>query len=455
MRIFSTLSGRKEELTPADGKTVRLYVCGITPYAPAHVGHAMSYLLFDAFRRHLEFRGYDVVYVQNFTDIDDKIIDRASRTQVSAADLAQGHIDEFFEEMRALNVKPATIYPRATEEIDGMVDLVQGLIDKDYAYPSGGDVYFRVRKADDYGRLSHRTLEGMRAGARVEANSLKDDPLDFALWKAAKEGEPSWPSPWGPGRPGWHIECSAMALRHLGETVDIHGGGQDLIFPHHENEIAQSQSYTGRKPFVRIWMHNGLLQLGEEKMSKSLGNLVTIREALEDYSADALRLFVLSSYYRSPLKFSGASVEAAERGMQRLRNAIGLESGGSDSPVDAAPYRQRFIDAMEDDFNSPQAVAALFDLAREVNRSAEEGRATADAQETLRELSETLGFRLDEPDLSASSDIGPFVELLIQTRTDLRKAKQFELADQLRDRLAELGVSLEDGPEGTRWHMRR
>ena len=374
---------------------------------------------------------------------------------MSAADLAQGHIDEFFEEMRALNVKPATIYPRATEEIDSMIELVQGLIDKDYAYPSGGDVYFRVRKADDYGRLSHRTLDGMRAGARVEPSSLKDDPLDFALWKAAKEGEPSWPSPWGPGRPGWHIECSAMALRHLGETVDIHGGGQDLIFPHHENEIAQSQSYTGRKPFVRIWMHNGLLQLGEEKMSKSLGNLVTIREALEDYSADALRLFVLSSYYRSPLKFSGASVEAAERGMQRLRNAIGLESRCSDSPVDAAPYRQRFIDAMEDDFNSPQAVAALFDLAREVNRGAEEGRATADAQGTLRELSETLGFRLDEPDLSASSDIGPFVELLIQTRTDLRKAKQFELADQLRDRLAELGVSLEDGPEGTRWRMRR
>jgi cysteinyl-tRNA synthetase len=455
MRIFNTLSGRKEELAPADGKTVRFYVCGITPYAPAHVGHAMSFFLFDALRRYLEFRGYDVIFVQNFTDIDDKIIDRASRTQVSAADLAQEHIDEFFAEMRALNVKPATIYPRATEEIDGMIEIVQGLIDKDYAYPSSGDVYFRVRKVDDYGSLSHRTLEGMRAGSRVEANSLKDDPLDFALWKAAKDGEPSWPSPWGPGRPGWHIECSAMSLRHLGETVDIHGGGQDLIFPHHENEIAQSESYTGHKPFVRIWMHNGLLQLDEEKMSKSLGNLVTIREALDDYSADALRLFVLSSYYRSPLKFSGASVEAAERGMQRLRNAVALESKGSGNPVDAAPYHQRFIDAMEDDFNSPQAVATLFDLAREVNRGAEGGRATADAQGTLRELSETLGFRLDEPGLSVSSDIGPFVELLIQTRADLRKAKQFDLADQLRDRLAELGVSLEDGPEGTRWHMRR
>jgi cysteinyl-tRNA synthetase len=455
MRIFSTLSGRKEELAPEDGKTVRIYVCGITPYAAAHVGHAMSYLLFDAFRRYLESRGYDVIYVQNFTDIDDKIIDRAARTEVAAEDLARQHIEEFFAEMRALNIKPATIYPRATEEIDGMIELVQGLVDKGFAYSSNGDVYFRVRKAENYGRLSNRTLDGMRAGARIEPNSQKDDPLDFALWKAAKEGEPSWPSPWGPGRPGWHIECSAMSLRHLGETVDIHGGGQDLIFPHHENEIAQSESYTGHKPFVRIWMHNGLLQLGEEKMSKSLGNLITIREALDDYSADALRLFVLSSYYRNPLKFSGGSVEAAERGMQRLRNAIVLDSRGSGSPIDASPFRQRFIDAMEDDFNSPQAIAALFDLVREVNRGAEESRSTANAQTTLRELSETLGFTLEEPATSASSDIGPFVELLIQTRADLRKAKQFELADQIRDRLTDLGVSLEDSAEGTRWRIKR
>jgi cysteinyl-tRNA synthetase len=279
--------------------------------------------------------------------------------------------------------------------------------------------------------------------------------MDFALWKAAKEGEPQWPSPWGPGRPGWHIECSAMCLRHLGETVDIHGGGQDLIFPHHENEIAQSEGFTGRPPFARFWMHNGLLQLGEEKMSKSLGNLVTVKEALARWSPDALRLFVLSSYYRNPLKFSEESVDAAERGVQRLRYAPTVAAKGQGVPLDAAPYRQRFIEAMDDDFNTPQAIAALFDLAREINRFADEGGRVEAAQAALSELAGVLGLTLEEPAARGHADAAPFIDLLVELRTELRKAKRFDLADVVRQRLAGLGIALEDTPQGTRWRPGR
>ena len=459
MKIFNTLTGRKETLAPADGKTVRMYVCGITPYSAAHVGHAMSYILFDAFRRYLEYRGFAVRHVQNFTDIDDKIIDRASRTGEQAHDLAERHITDFFKEMDALNIQRATVYPRATQELPKIIELIEGLIAKSYAYPASGDVYFRVRKQADYGKLSHRTLDGMQAGARVEPGAQKEYPLDFALWKAAKPGEPQWPSPWGPGRPGWHIECSAMALRHLGEQIDIHGGGQDLIFPHHENEIAQSEAFTGKKPFAGIWMHNGLLQLGEEKMSKSLGNLITVKEALAAHSADAIRLFVLGAYYRNPLKFSQETIEAADRGAQRLRTAAaaisssGTGRGTVADAADPAPFRQRFLDAMEDDFNAPQSVAALFDLAREINRGAEEGKSIAAAQAQLRELAAVLGLTLQERAPQSQADIAPFIELLLETRTNLRSAKQFALADAIRQRLTDLGVALEDGPQGTRWRL--
>ena len=453
MKIYNTLTGRKDILAPADGKTVSMYVCGITPYSQAHVGHAMSYILFDTFRRYLEYRGFTVRHVQNFTDIDDKIIDRASRLGQNAEDLAERHIAEFYAEMDALNVQRATVYPRATQELPKIVELIGGLIAKGYAYPAEGDVYFRVRKQPDYGKLSHRTLDGMQAGARVEPGAQKQDPLDFALWKAAKPDEPQWPSPWGPGRPGWHIECSAMALHHLGEQIDIHGGGQDLIFPHHENEIAQSEAFTGKKPFASIWMHNGLLQLGEEKMSKSLGNLITIKEALAAHSADAIRLFILSSSYRTPLKFSQDSIEAADRGAQRLRTAVATTSTGNGEPTDAAPFRQRFLDALDDDFNAPQAIASLFDLARELNRGAEEGKEIAGAQAQLRELAGVLGLTLQERAPQSQADIAPFIDLLLETRANLRSAKQFALADAIRQRLTALGVLLEDGPQGTRWRL--
>ncbi|MBM4405251.1 MAG: cysteine--tRNA ligase [Chloroflexi bacterium] len=477
MKISSTLTGKKEEFAPADGKTVKMYVCGVTPYSAAHVGHAMSAMNFDMIRRYLEHKGYTVRYVQNFTDIDDKIIDRANRLGIPATELAERHIAEFFREMDALNIKRATVYPRATQELPKIIEVIQGLIAKGYAYVAGNnDVYFRVTKDDDYGKLSHRTLDSMVAGARVEPGVQKEHPMDFALWKAAKPGEPEWASPWGPGRPGWHIECSAMSLRHLGETLDIHGGGADLIFPHHENEIAQSESFTGKQPFARFWLHNGLLQLGEEKMSKSLGNLVTIKEALERHSADAMRLFVLGSHYRSPLKFSEESVQAADRGAERLRIAAGATSKGTGDPVDAAPFNKRFEEAMDDDFNTAQAIAALFDLAREINRGAEEARGIQKAQVTLRALAGVLGLTLKEAASHEAMDLTPLLALidevgeppsakptalaqvmdhLIARRAALRKAKHFQLADRIRIRLGELGIALEDGPEGTKWRKAR
>jgi cysteinyl-tRNA synthetase len=477
MKISSTLTGKKEDFSPADGKTVKMYVCGVTPYSAAHVGHAMSAINFDTIRRYLEYKGYAVRYVQNFTDIDDKIIDRANRLGIPSSELAERHIQEFFREMDALNIKRATVYPRATQELPKIIEVIQGLIANGAAYATAnGDVYYRVTKDDDYGKLSHRTLDSMVAGARVEPGVQKEHPMDFALWKGAKPGEPQWPSPWGPGRPGWHIECSAMSLRHLGETLDIHGGGADLIFPHHENEIAQSESFTGKQPFARFWLHNGLLQLGEEKMSKSLGNLVTIKEALERHSADAMRLFILGSHYRSPLKFSEESVQAADRGAERLRVAAEVLSKGTTNPLDPAPFKKRFEEAMDDDFNTAQAIAALFDLAREINRGAEESRSITEAQRTLKGLAGVLGLTLKEAVTHEKADLTPFLALidevgeppkerpadlsqvmshLISRRTALRKAKQFHLADRIRVHLGELGIALEDSPEGTKWRKAR
>lgn len=472
MRVYNTLTGQKEEFKP-DGDVVKMYVCGVTPYADTHIGHAMAYLTFDMIRRYLEYRGYRVKHVQNFTDIDDKIIDRAIRLGVSARDLAERYIADYLENMDALNIKRADVYPRATEEIGPIVDMVKGLIAGGHAYVVDGDVYFRVKSWPRYGAVSGRSLESMVAGSRIEVDPRKDDPLDFALWKAAKPGEPSWDSPWGPGRPGWHIECSAMSLKYLGEKIDIHGGGQDLVFPHHENELAQSEAYTGKFPFVKYWMHNGLLQLGGEKMSKSFGNLVTVKEALSEHSADALRLFVLSSYYRSPITYSEDVVEAAERGVERIRMALAAAQGpgareqgpevGETGPeasaaeaLKAAAERARngFIQAMDDDFGTPAAIAALFDLVKEINRYREQGvgqEALADAQATLRELSEVLGFTLAKPVAAEELAAKPFIDLLVSVRQDLRKAKQWALADRIRGELADMGVVLEDRPEGTIW----
>jgi cysteinyl-tRNA synthetase len=480
MKVFSTLSGKKEDFSPR-GDRVKMYVCGVTPYAEAHIGHAMSYIIFDAIRRHLEFSGYRVKYVQNITDIDDKIINRAENLGIATGELAQKYIDDFFGDMDALNIGRADIYPRATAEIPKMIEVIGGLVDKGYAYPSRGSVYFRVRQPADYGKLAHRSLESMMAGARIEVGDEKEHPMDFVLWKASKPGEPSWPSPWGPGRPGWHIECSAMSLKYLGDTIDIHGGGQDLIFPHHQNEIAQSEGFTGQKPFVRYWLHNGLLKLGEEKMSKSLGNLITIKEALGRYSADAIRIFVLSSHYRSPLTYSEAALAAAEGGVERLIRAVSRdEAAGSSGPLlDAEPYRQRFIEAMDDDFNTPQALAALFELARAINQAADSGLGSGRARNVLLELARNvLGLRVPRiVTLSGTSkgtstvkgkitvirgpkptpELVEEVNRLVEERNKLRATKQYQQADEIRAKLAELGAVLEDTPEGVKivWKRKR
>lgn len=451
MRLYDTLTAEKRDFAPL-GDEVKMYVCGITPYSASHVGHAMSYIYFDVLRRWLESKGWKVRHVQNFTDIDDKIIDRAQREGLTARELADRYIAEYFEDMDTLNVRRAHLYPRATESIGLMIGMIQRLIERGYAYVSPlGDVYFRVLMAKGYGKLSHRTLEGMMAGARVEPEAGKEHPMDFALWKAAKPGEPWWDSPWGKGRPGWHIECSAMSLHYLGETLDIHGGGQDLIFPHHENEIAQSEAYTGKEPFVRWWVHNGLLRLGLDKMSKSLGNLVTIKEALARFSPDALRLFFLSSHYRSPLTWSEEGVASADRALERLRSALRDGPGPTDGPpLDPSPYVNRFIQGMDDDLNTPQALAALFDLAREINRAREGGAYVGHAQTTLRQLAGTLGLTLQEP-VRADLTARPFIELLIEVRSELRKIRQYALADRIRSRLLDMGIALEDTPQGTRW----
>ncbi len=381
--------------------------------------------------------------------------------------------------MDALNIGGADIYPKATEEIPKIIEVIQGLVDKGYAYPAEGGVYFRVRNVPDYGKLSHRSLESMMAAEGALGSDDKESPMDFALWKASKPGEPSWPSqsPWGKGRPGWHIECSAMSLKYLGDTLDIHGGGQDLVFPHHENEIAQSESFTGTKPFVKYWLHNGLVQLGEEKMSKSLGNLITIKEALDKYSADAIRIFVLSSHYRSPLTYSEEALEAAEGGADRLRQAAyGEGEGAIEGKIDIKPYRDRFTEAMDDDFGTPQALATLFDLAREINRADEAGYEPKKARKVLLEMAGVLGLALKPtrklvkpveipsaeefgaPTVTAPpAEIGSekYIESLIKQRNILRQAKQWQLADEIRVKLEELGIYLEDTPKGTVWRRKR
>ena len=461
IKVFNTLSGEKEDFLPQDDP-VKMYVCGVTPYDEAHIGHAMSYITFDVIRRYLEFRGYKVRYVQNITDIDDKIIERANLLGLSWAELAKKYTDSFFSDMDVLNVGRADIYPRATEEIPKIIEVVEGLVDRGYAYQSQGSVYFRVRKVTDYGKLSRRDLESMMTTESTVGSDDKENPMDFVLWKAEKPGEPSWESPWGPGRPGWHIECSAMSLKYLGDALDIHGGGRDLIFPHHENEIAQSESFSGKKPFVRYWLHNGLLKLGEEKMSKSLGNLITIKEALERYSADAVRIFILSSHYRSPLTYSEEVLEAAEGGIERLLRVISRNdpTGGAEEALDAEPYKKQFIEAMDDDFNTAQALGSLFDLARAINQAGDSSINFSKAQRVISELAcDVLGLKLEPSEFMREStpEIEPLVNRLIEERLRLRNAKQWQLADRIRTKLGEVGIILEDTSEGTiiRWERIR
>lgn len=461
LRIYNTLTRQKEEFQPLEPGVVKMYVCGPTVYADAHVGHAMSALVFDIIRRYLIYKGYEVRFVMNFTDVDDKIIRRAQELGVDPFVLAERYIHQFQEQLRALNVLPATAHPRATQTIPQIQQMIQGLIEKGYAYaPGNGDVYYRVTRKPDYGKLSGRKLEEMQAGARIEVGEQKEHPMDFALWKAAKPGEPAWDSPWGKGRPGWHIECSAMNLAYLGEQIDIHGGGNDLIFPHHENEIAQSEAYTG-KPFVRYWMHNGMLQLGGEKMSKSLGNLVTIEEFLAEHEGDVMRMIVLNGSYRAPLSFTPETIEAAEKGLERLRSALrpaasgaaGLASEAAEAlNAQAETTRRAFEEAMDDDFNTSAALAALFDLVRAINTARDQGATQAQlqpAQDTLRELTGVLGLRLEKKE--GKADAVPFIELLIEVRNELRKQKLWTLSDLIRDRLKALGIQLEDTRDGTTW----
>ena len=489
MKLYNTLSHEAQEFAPADGKTVKMYVCGVTPYSSTHVGHALSYVAFDTLRRYLEFLGFDVHHVQNFTDVDDKIINRAKEQGIEPDELAEEFIDDFYRTMDALNIQRAHVYPRATQEIGPIIETIQTLVDNGSAYPVGGDVFFRVTKKYDYGKLSHRTLDGMQAGARIEIDENKEHPMDFVLWKGARPGEPSWESPWGPGRPGWHIECTAMSMTYLGATLDIHGGGQDLIFPHHENEIAQSEASTGEMPFSRYWVHNGLLQLGEDKMSKSLGNLVSVEEALENYTPDAIRLYFLSSHYRSPLSYSTEGCDAMERSADRLRHALRVEPESNGESMDPSPFQDQFLAGMDDDLNTPKALAAMFDLSREMNRQRDDGHSIAAAQACLRHLGSILGLTFQEREASLNVDAAsynailqdlrskisetgenelaelvpnfdieavsaPDIDRLVDIRTTCRSYKQYALADEIRGWLESQGISVEDSAAGSIWEYR-
>jgi cysteinyl-tRNA synthetase len=462
IKIYNTLTRKKELFETLQPGEVRMYVCGPTVYSQAHIGHAMSALVFDVIRRYLEYRGYKVMHAMNFTDVDDKIINRANREGVDPFALAERYIHDYQLQLDALNVQPATIQPRATQEIEDILGMIQGLVDKGFAYPaSNGDVYFRVRQDADYGRLSGRKLDDMRAGSRIEVGEEKQDPLDFALWKAAKPGEPYWDSPWGKGRPGWHIECSAMNLHHLGEQIDIHGGGNDLIFPHHENEIAQTESFTG-KPFARYWVHNGMLQLGGEKMSKSLGNLVSIDDFLARHDADVLRFMVLNSNYRGPLTYTEEIVQQSERGLERLHSGLRPAlPGAGGAPASSlrtlqdqmTATREGFENAMDDDFNTAGALGQLFDLVRVINQSRADGANTEQlqpAQSLLRQMAGVLGLRLAQPEQQEQA-ADPFIDLLVEVRAELRKQKLWQLTDLIRNRLGELGVVIEDSKDGSSW----
>ncbi|MBW8009613.1 MAG: cysteine--tRNA ligase [Chloroflexi bacterium] len=464
LRVYNTLSRKKETFETLEEGKVSMYVCGPTVYDSAHVGHAMSSLVFDIIRRYLEFSGYEVRHVMNYTDVDDKIIERANHEGVDPIELAERYINQYDQHVKELNILPATVYPRATEEISRIVKMVQELGEAEYAYAVDGDVYFRVERDEDYGKLSGQKTEDMQAGARLEVDDRKESHMDFALWKSAKPGEPSWESPWGKGRPGWHIECSVMSMHHLGEQIDIHGGGNDLVFPHHENEIAQTESLTG-KPFARYWMHNGMLRFAGEKMSKSIGNLITISDFLAENEADMLRLMVLSSNYRHPLTFSedviAQSKQALERMRAALRPAFSDAKGASAEKLQALKDQKQnthnaFKEAMEDDFNTASALGSIFDLVRIINQ-ARDAKAIDEelkpAQTEVRDLTSVLGLRLEHREVQ-SSEVNGFVELLVEIRERLREDKQWELTDLVRDKLAELGIVLEDTKDATSWRWK-
>ncbi|MCH8878163.1 MAG: cysteine--tRNA ligase [Chloroflexi bacterium] len=460
LQIYSTLTRRKENLVTLNSGKVRMYVCGPTVYDRAHIGHAMSSIVFDVIRRYLEYRGFEVQHVMNYTDVDDKVIRRARILSFEPLKLAEKYIDEYDQHLKELNILEPTVRPRASEEIPAIIERVEKLVAKGFAYSVDGDVFFEVSRDPNYGKLSGRHLDDMQAGVRIEVDERKRSPADFALWKSAKPGEPSWESPWGLGRPGWHIECSAMSACYLGDEIDIHGGGNDLIFPHHENEIAQTESLTDR-PFARYWVHNGMMQLGGEAMSKSTGNVLSIEEFLEMHEADVLRLLVLNSHYRSPLSFNDEITEAAKRGLDRIKGALKPAIPGDDdsSRHPSKPLTdkasQDFIQAMDDDFNTPRALSAIYELVRGINQARDAGASQQElgvAQDKLREIAGVLGLRLTGP-RGLESQASGLVELLLEIREELRESEHWALADRIRDRLSEQGVMLEDGKQGTIWHF--
>ena len=466
MKIFNTLTRRKEEFVPLEEGKVKMYVCGPTVYNLIHIGNARPMIIFDTVRRYMEYKGYEVNYVSNFTDVDDKIIKKAIEEGVSAEEISTRYIKECKKDMADMNVKPATTAPQATQEIQGMIDMIQTLIDKGYAYPAAdGTVYFRVKKFKEYGKLSHKNLDDLQSGFRslkVSGEDQKEDPLDFVLWKPKKEGEPSWPSPWCDGRPGWHIECSVMSKKYLGEEIDIHAGGEDLIFPHHENEIAQSECCNG-KIFARYWMHNGFLNIDNRKMSKSLGNFRTVRQIGEQYDLQVLRFFMLNAHYRSPLNFSADLMEAAKNSLERILEEAGKLSDRKDNGAaeniteeelallkEAEGFVTKFEAAMDDDFNTADALAAIFELVKFANTNVDENSSREFAgglYEELFKLSDVLGLKIEKKEEILDKEI----EDLIQERQAARKAKDFKRADEIRDELLKKGIILKDTREGVKW----
>ena len=460
MKIFNTMSRAKEEFVPVKPGQVSMYVCGPTVYNFFHIGNARPFVVFDTLRRYFKFRGYEVKFVQNFTDVDDKIINRAKEEGITAPEVSEKYIKEYFNDAEALNVLKADVHPKVSEHIPEIIAFVQTLIDKGYAYEADGDVYYSTRKFPEYGKLSGQNIDDLESGARIAIGEVKEDPLDFALWKARKEeSEIAWESPWGMGRPGWHIECSTMAKKHLGETIDIHGGGQDLTFPHHENEIAQSEACNG-VPFAHYWMHNGYINVDGKKMSKSLNNFFTVRDIREQYSGDVIRFFLLSGHYRSPINFSDALMEQSKQGYERIATAIEtlefLKTNGTDEPmVDEAvkissldQYRDKFIEVMDDDLNTADGIAAIFELVSEINLDVKDGASKSFAEEALKrikELTDVLGiFGGDDEEEGLGDDI----QALIDERQAARKEKNWARADEIRDQLAAMGITLKDTPQG-------
>ncbi len=463
MKVYNTLTRKKEELVPITPGEIKMYACGPTVYNYIHIGNARPLCIFDILRRYLEYRGYKVTFVQNFTDIDDKIIRRANEEHVDFSEISERYIKEFWTDADGLNVRRATVNPKATENIDAIIHIISTLIEKGYAYEAQGDVYFSTEKFKDYGKLSHQPLEDLEAGARIMVGEVKREPMDFAVWKAAKPGEPAWDSPWGKGRPGWHIECSAMNWRYLGDTIDIHCGGQDLIFPHHENEIAQSECFTG-KPFAHYWMHNGYINVDNVKMSKSLGNFFTVRDVAEKYGYEPIRYLLISAQYRSPINYSTDIIEQCISALNRLytcrdsldfelKNASDAEHDGDRAIIDGfGKYREQFIDAMDDDLNTADAIASIFELVRDINTNVV-GKTPSKALvegaiSVFDELTGVLGLVYNRKTETLDSDI----EALIEARTNARKEKNWAEADRIRDQLKEMGIVLEDTAQGVKWH---